>query len=259
MRLIKRIGGIGEGGYLKKAINLALRHKNKEVVAIERLPSHNIDPYPHLKERGHTSIPNNLMIHAGIPGEKYLTKQQPNSFDHLYAHFTTQHMRYADRMELFKQAWRTLKPGTKFVIIEAGAFEKELLIELRKSGFGVTSKQITPEELEKLGTPSSKANAKSAKGSRDLIKLLESLPRQQRRELLRQINQGRIKSVEELKRINTKEVREMFTELYNRYETNQNSQEARDAHKVVMHTIKSLSYETPITVLTATKPKVRHV
>ena len=258
MGRIRRIAGIGEGGYLKKAIDLSLRHKNVEVVAVERLPSHNIDPHHYLREKGHASVPHNLIIHAGIAGEKYLAKQKSASFDHLYAHFTTQHMRYADRMELFKQVWRTLKPGTKFVIIEAGAFEKELQLELQRSGFGVKTKQISPEELEKLGTSSSEANAKSARQSRDLIRLLEGLPRQQRRALLRKINNGRFKSIEELKRINTQEVRELFTELYKRYETNPSSREAQNAHKVVMRTIKNLSYETPITIITATKPKVRH-
>ncbi len=186
--------------------------------------------------------------------------ERANSFDHLYAHFLTQHLAVSTRKELFKQAWRTLKPGNKFVIIEARAYEKPLEMELRNAGFGVSKRRITAEELLKLGADNADMNAVRSAEARDLLEMLSTMPPLQVATLLAQTTGGKAATAADMKRINQQEVRDMHTARFNKYNGPKPSQEAMDTHKLVIRAIRGEAhYKQPFVVITAAKPRVRIV
>ncbi|MFA6268953.1 MAG: hypothetical protein WCW13_02475 [archaeon] len=259
-RKFSRIAGLGEGKRLKKSVDLALRHPRTEVVAIEKAEASQLDHFKYLRELGAKTKPNNLTIKSGIAAEKYLAGERPNSFNHLYAHFLTQHLAYSTRQQLFKQAWRTLKPGAKFMVIEFGAHKKTLEIELRNTGFGVSARRITSEELLKLDTDNAYNNAMSSLELKNMVDTLKTLSPIQRTALLARITKGKATTIEELKKLNLEEVRELHTALFTKYNGPNPPQEAKNSHKLVLQSLKGdLLYEKPFVVITARKPRVRYL
>jgi len=259
-RGIRRIAGLGEGKRLRKAVDLSLRHPSVEVVAVEKAKAGELLHFEYLRERKAKVKPSNLTIRAGIAAEEYLAREKANSFDHLYAHFLTQHLAHAKRAALFREVWRTLKPGTKFVVIEAWAYDKTLQMELRNAGFGVSAKRITAEELLKLGADNADNNTRSSIETRDTIELLRTMPKNAAANIISRITKGKASTIEGLKKINEQEVRELHTGLFNKYNRLKPSEEAKNSNKLVTRAIRGDSYfTTPFVVITATKPKVRHV
>src|SRR3989338_1297303 len=118
VRRIRRVGGLGEGGRLRKSIDLAITHPKINFVAVEKAEASRLSHFEYLRKKGHKVKPANLTIKTGIAAEKYLAGEPPNSFGHLYAHFLLQHMSFADRRKLFSEIWRTLSPASNFLTIE---------------------------------------------------------------------------------------------------------------------------------------------
>jgi SAM-dependent methyltransferase len=260
LRRIKRIGGLGEGKRLRKAVDLSLRHKSVEVVAVEKADLNQLAHFDYLREKGQRTKPANLTVKAGIAAEKYLAGEKPNSFDHLYAHFLTQHLAFAKRRELFAQVWRTLKPGTRFVVMDAWAYEKPLAMELRNAGFRVSTKRLTPEEVMRLGADNVDINASRSIETREIMELLQRMPAQQAMNIISHATKGKGVTVSDMKRINQQEVREQHDAQFRKYNGPNPPQEALDANKMVMRAIRGEEhYKTPFVIITATKPRVRYV
>ena len=259
-RRLKRIVGLGEGKRLRKSVDLASRHPNTEFVAVEKADATQLDHFQYLRERGAKVKPANLTIKAGISAEKYLASQKANSFDHEFAHFLTQHLSYAKRKEVFREVWRTLKPGSKFIVIEAWAYDKTLQMELRNAGFGVSAKRITAEELLKLRADNADANARLSIETRNAFDLMKTMPVTQIKELISRVTQGKATTIAEMKQINIREVRELHTAQFHKYNGTTPPLEAQNANKLVVRAIKGEThFQTPFVLIIATKPKVRHV
>ncbi len=259
MQRIRRVAGLGEGKRLRKSIDLALRHPATDFVAVEKAHADELTHFSYLKERGAKLKPNNLTIRAGITAEKYLTGEKANSFDHLYAHFLGQHLSFAARQELFRQAWRTLKPGTRFAIIDAWAYEKPFMMELRNAGFSVNAKKITAEELLKLGTDNADINAIKAINAREMFEILKTMPTAQLTNLIAHATEGKGTTIKDMKRLNQQEVRDIHTAFFTKYNGPNPSQEAKNANKLVTRTVRGEAhFKKPFVVITATKGRVRH-
>ncbi|HLC93345.1 MAG TPA: class I SAM-dependent methyltransferase [archaeon] len=160
-RQIKRVAGLGEGPILKKAVDLALRHPDVNFFAND-LRVHNKSALgEYLHGQGHFEIPPNLKIATGLEAQHILRAEKPNSFDHIYAHFLLQHVPRPQRVELYQQILRTLRPGATFKTVEEEGYGKLISIELAQHGFGVTTKAMASAEVKRLGTPQAEKNAKT--------------------------------------------------------------------------------------------------
>jgi SAM-dependent methyltransferase len=257
-RNFTRVLGIGEGKRLRKSVDLSVRHPKTEFVALEKAKMHELDVFGYLKEKGIRTKPQNLTIKAGIAGEKYLAEQRPNSFDHIYSHFLTQHMSFESRRELFRQVARTLKPGSRFVIIEMANYEKTLEMELRNAGLKVSKRRMTPEELFKLSTDNGNANAKSAANAKHTLDVLRRAGPSEAAKILSRTNSS-ARTIEELFKVNQSEVRLDHTNLFLKNNPNP-SKEALDSLKLIRRGITPPdNFLRPFTVITAKKSSVKKI
>ncbi len=103
-------------------------------------------------QRGLSTKPANLTIEANIDAVALLKKEKPASFDHIYTHFLLQHLPRQQRAELYREMWRTLRPGGKIKVLEELRFAKLFAIEFGSSGFSVSSRAITTQHAVEIGT-----------------------------------------------------------------------------------------------------------
>jgi hypothetical protein len=249
----KTIAGLGEGLRARKSIDLAIKHPKNRFFAVDLMQSK--EHFGYLREKqGHTRIPGNLTIRNGESAQKFLQTQAKDSLDHVYAHFLLQHVKYSERQEIFRELMRTMRPGAKFVTIEDGHYSKQLPIELRKNGFRVTQKRISAKELAKLRTDNADMNSKAKLGKENLLRLVGTMPPEQIAQMARNPN---IRSAQALKETDIKEVREIIRKKLYEKEGPNAPREAKEAMQLILHSMPEGFTQTPFTIITATKERVR--
>ena len=94
-------------------------------------------------------------------GIGFLTRAAAQSLDHIYSLFTIKHVPFHGRTKLFEQAIRALKPGRELLIVDDSWYRNQFARELTKAGFVVTSREMSPQETLKLGSPGAKIRGES--------------------------------------------------------------------------------------------------
>ncbi|MBI4210390.1 MAG: hypothetical protein HY544_02695 [Candidatus Diapherotrites archaeon] len=141
-------------------MDLAVRHPDINFIAndLHRIDAQDFDHY--LRRIEVRYRPKNLTFATGMHAAEAVSKEAPNSLDHVYAHFLLKNMPRAEREELYTELQRAMRPRAQLKIVENKHYEKPRLRELAAHGFGVTSRPATTKEAMKLGTESAEAQAK---------------------------------------------------------------------------------------------------
>lgn len=184
----RKMIGHGDGILAKKAVDIALRHKNVEVTSTEAIKS----KYgQYLKMLGLKEKPANLNVKGKTNSAKYLKTLRENSIDHQWAHFSSTSMSYYVRRAFFEEVFRTLKPGRNLTIIDSGMAGQEICNELKRAGFKVSMRRLSPEEILKLKTPDAINFARRTEI--DITKNLFAYNGKIPKQVLRELQEGWIK------------------------------------------------------------------
>jgi hypothetical protein len=152
-----RVLEIGVGESARKLVDLSLKpsHAAVEFVGVD---ARHVRYGKYLREKGLSLKPKNLQVRSRANAIPFLREQPDESFSHMYAHFTLEHIDYAGRQTLFHHVMRTLKPNATFAIVEDAPHSRQLKSELEKAGFVVHARRISSQELLRLGSEHSQLN-----------------------------------------------------------------------------------------------------
>jgi len=250
----KRIADLGSGLRSRKAVDISLnpKHKGVEIEAVDIIPKIFYGEY--LKARGVKSKPGTLNVRSRTHLVDFLKSKTSNYFDHLFAHFTLQHMSYADRQRAYAQTMRTLRPGTKFVTIEDVHYSKQLPIELRNAGFKVTVKQLSAKELLGLKTDNADMNANHAMQREQMERELAAYPPEMIRQMSRSKGWGN-RDFEGVRMHDADQTRKVISEKFHRIEGKNSSRDANQALKRILRDVELIYKQKPFVLITATKPR----
>jgi len=150
MRRINKVLEVGCGIGAQKAIATAIKHPGVEIHAVERIAGNEHEIF--LKRFGKMNLPN-LKIKKGQSAMTYLRniqeKEKRPIFDHAYAHWVLSVMNRQSRLDLFREVMKNIKPGAKWAIVDEGFIEEQVANELRETGFRVSVRRISLDELIK--------------------------------------------------------------------------------------------------------------
>lgn len=256
MKGTRTVVGLGEGPRARKAIDLALKHKKTNFIAVEKLKADKLTHFKYLKEKGHIGVPANLTIKSGTGAGKFLSSQKANSFNHVYSHFLLQHVSFSERKQIFAELMRTLKPGARFSTIEDGHYGKAFPLELQRAGFKVTTKMISPEELLRIGTDNADMNARVSMERKEFLEFLKTLHPQDFANMSSQLPKSP-KSPEDLKRIDIEKVRKILENKWKGIDGKDMGAEARESMRLALRDLRGRYGEKPFVVITAAKARVR--
>ena len=252
----RTVVGLGEGLRARKAIDLALKHKKTNFIAVEKLKASELSHFKYLKDRGQRMMPSNLTIKTGTGAGKFLSAQKANSLDHVYSHFLLQHVAFAERKQIFGELMRAMKPGARFSTVEDGHYGKAFPLELQRAGFKVTTKRLSPEEVARMGTDNADMNARAPVERKEFIEFLKTLSPQEFANVTMQTGK-RPKSPEDLKRIDIEEVRGILKTKWRAIDGAKAEQGAKDSLRLALRDMRGRYDERPFVRITATKGRAR--
>jgi len=173
--------GHGEGAFPKKSFEHAIRQKHSNI-SFNAVDIAEIRQDPLLRHLLF-KIPHNLAIHQKTNSAVYLRTKADSSIHHQWSHFSSSAMPMYTRRNFYHEAFRTLVPGGKLVVIDGAMCEKEFVNELQKVGFKVTSKRMSLQEIQKLGTEEALNTVVNISG---ILQNNETIPKAK----MKQIKQG---------------------------------------------------------------------
>lgn len=249
-----KVAGLGEGRRARKAVDLALTHPEAEVTSIDSQKKSIYGRY--LLERGERQKPAGLAVLANTDALKFLRSRKRESLDHLYAHFLLQHLSFAQRRALLSEALRVLRKGARLAVVEEMHYASQLGIEMQKAGFRVFQKRMSARELLKLGTDNADMNAATNLERQRMMAQFAMLPKGMLERLQPKVAKGKkARNVEELKQIDTQEVREIIRQRIEAREGKKPSPEVRQAIGRILGAVGERYSEKPFVVLWARKPR----
>lgn len=152
----RRVIEIGAGVSPRKALSLASRHPKTHFTAVEL---QRISMGHGLRQIKGFQKPANLEVRDQINARRVLERSPANHYSHAYSYFVLENMAWVDRVHVLHQVYRTLQPGATYSVLSAGAYERTFVRELMNAGFKVTTRPLSADKVEKMGSDDTESHA----------------------------------------------------------------------------------------------------